>query len=513
MGGLKKGGSRNPVMLLDEVDKLGTDYRGDPAAALLEVLDPEQNNTFTDHYIDVPFDLSQVLFIATANRWDTIPGALLDRMEVIELPGYTREEKRAIAKQFLVPKQLSEHGLTPERLDVTDEAIDKVVDEYTHEAGVRKLEQQVAAMCRAVAVRFASGEDVHIVAGSDFVREVLGPERHERQHAERTAAAGVAAGLAWTPAGGELMLVEASRMPGTGQVHLTGQMGDVMKESVAAAFTYIRARANKLGLPEEFLSKLDIHVHLPQGGVPKEGPSAGIAIFVALLSMLTRVKVRPDVAMTGEITLRGSVLRVGGIKEKCLAAHRAGIKHVILPKRNEPDLDELRPRSGRTSTSTSSRASTRWQPSCSSRRRSSRPRSRRPRPSERPKHDAVSAASLGKGCNLLAARCRPRYIARGRDQASPQAAFHAHRSPRRSARRPGDDRLASARRQRCGKRAPARDRAAAVRGRRRRAPRRLLAARWRRHVGRDRPRRGRDDRPDRARGAGPGAHPRRASHP
>ena len=341
ISGLKKAGSKNPVMILDEVDKLGSDHRGDPSAALLEVLDPEQNDTFTDHYIEVPFDLSQVMFIATANRKDTIPGPLLDRMELIELPGYTRDEKNAIARQFLVPKQLSEHGLSPERLEFLDEAIDRLVDEYTREAGVRNLEQKVAAVCRAVAVRFAQGEDVSVQADSAFVESVLGPPKHTRQTAEKTAHPGVATGLSWTPAGGELMFVEATRMPGTGKVHLTGSMGDVLKESVAAAFTYLRARAPKLGLPEDFLGKIDVHVHLPQGGVPKDGPAAGIAIFSALASMLTRVKVRPDVAMSGEISLRGAVLRVDGIKEKCLAAHRAGIPHIILPARNEPDLDEV----------------------------------------------------------------------------------------------------------------------------------------------------------------------------
>ncbi len=341
IGGLKKAGSKNPVMMLDEVDKLGSDHRGDPSAALLEVLDPEQNNTFTDHYIECPFDLSQVMFIATANRKDTIPGPLLDRMEVIELPGYTRDEKHAIARQFLVPKQLSEHGLSPERLEVLDSAIDRLVDEYTREAGVRNLEQKVASVCRAVAVRLAQGEDVQIQADGAFVEEVLGPPKHTRQVAEKTAHPGVATGLAWTPAGGDLMFVESQRMPGTGKVHLTGSMGDVLKESVATAFTYLRARATKLGLPEDFLGKIDVHVHLPQGAVPKDGPAAGIAIFVSLASMLTRVKCRPDVAMTGEMTLRGAVLRVEGIKEKCLAAHRAGIGHVILPRRNEPDLAEV----------------------------------------------------------------------------------------------------------------------------------------------------------------------------
>jgi ATP-dependent Lon protease len=341
VGALKKAGAKNPVLILDEIDKLGRDNRGDPASALLEVLDPEQNSAFTDHYLEVPVDLSQVLFIATANRRDTIPGPLLDRMEVIEIPGYTRDEKRAIARQFLIPKQLSEHGLTVERLDFSAQAVDTIVDSYTREAGVRTLEQRVAAMCRHVAVRLAKGEDVYVTADAATVQEVLGPPTHEKEVAERVAAVGVSAGLSWTPAGGDLMFVESSRMPGRGHVHLTGQMGDVMKESAAAAFTYLRARSRTLGLDADFLTKMDVHVHLPGGGIPKDGPSAGIAILVSLASMLTGIKVRPDVAMTGEITLRGNVLRVGGIKDKTLAAHRAGVKHVIMPKLNEPDLDDI----------------------------------------------------------------------------------------------------------------------------------------------------------------------------
>ncbi|MFW6031570.1 MAG: endopeptidase La [Myxococcota bacterium] len=341
INGLKKVGSRNPVMVLDEVDKLGSDYRGDPSSALLEVLDPEQNNTFVDHYIDVPMDLSQVMFIATANRKDTITPPLLDRMELIELPGYTREEKKAIAGQFLVPKQLQEHGLTPERLEIDDSAVERVVDNYTNEAGVRQLERQMGAICRAVAVRLAEGEDVQMVADGDYVEKILGAPRHRRQQAERVASTGLSTSLAWTPAGGDLLFVEASRKPGNGTVHLTGQMGDVMQESAHAAFTFLRTRAEKLGLPPDFLSHIDVHVHLPQGSIPKDGPSAGIAVFVSLTSMLTRLKVRPDVAMTGEMTLRGTILKVNGIKEKCLAAHRAGIRQVILPKRNEPDLDEV----------------------------------------------------------------------------------------------------------------------------------------------------------------------------
>ncbi|MCA9613013.1 MAG: endopeptidase La, partial [Myxococcales bacterium] len=306
-----------------------------------EVLDPEQNDTFVDHYIEVPFDLQQVLFVATANTLDTIPGPLLDRMEVIEVPGYTREEKHSIARSFLVPRQLEDHGLSPDRLDFEDAALSKIIDEYTREAGVRKLEQQVASVCRDVTVKLAAGEDVHVIASPPYIERVLGPPRYLPEEMERRPQAGVTAGLAWTPSGGDVLYVEARRMPGKGRVHLTGQMGDVMKESVATAFTYVRAHAEELGLPEDFLTKLDVHVHLPQGSVPKDGPSAGITVFTALASMLTRLKVRSDVAMTGEITLRGNVLRVGGIKEKLLAAHRAGMKRILLPKTNEPDLEEV----------------------------------------------------------------------------------------------------------------------------------------------------------------------------
>jgi len=338
---LKKADSKNPVVILDEIDKLGRDQRGDPASALLEVLDPEQNNQFTDHYLDVSFDLSSVMFIATANQKSTIPSALLDRMEVIEIPGYTPREKRSIARDFLIPRQLSEHGLSPERLDFSDEAIDVMIESYTNEAGVRKLEQQAAAICRAIAVRLANGEDVSVLADPEFVQEVLGAPKAKRQQPERSARAGVATGVAWTPAGGDLLFVEATRMPGSGRLHLTGNMGDVLKESAAAAFTFVRARAEELGLPVDFVSKSDIHVHLPAGAVPKDGAAAGIPLFVALASLLTELKVRPDVAMSGEITLRGNVLQVTGIKEKCLAAHRAGISRILLPKRNEPDLEEV----------------------------------------------------------------------------------------------------------------------------------------------------------------------------
>ncbi len=341
ISGLKKAGANNPVMVLDEIDKLGMDQLGDPSSALLEVLDPEQNHQFIDHYIDAVFDLSKVMFIATANQQSTIPAPLLDRMEVIEIPGYTPREKRSIARDFLIPRQLHEHGLSIERLDFSDEAIDVMVDSYTHEAGVRKLEQQAAAVCRAVAVRLANGEDVSIMADPPFIEEVLGAPKAHRQQPERTARPGVATGLAWTPSGGDLLFVEATRMPGTGKLHLTGNMGDVLKESAAAAFTFVRTRTEELGLTEDFVSRTDIHIHLPAGAIPKDGASAGVPLYVALASVLTELNVRPDVAMSGEITLRGNILKVGGIKEKCLAAHRAGVKRILLPKRNEPDLEEI----------------------------------------------------------------------------------------------------------------------------------------------------------------------------
>jgi ATP-dependent Lon protease len=261
--------------------------------------------------------------------------------EVIELVGYTQDEKLAIARDFLIPKQLSEHGLTAERLEITDQAVDAIIDGYTGEAGVRQLEQKIAALCRAVAVRLAEEGEIQVSAGSAFVEEVLGPSRFDPPRTDKLLQPGVSMGLAWTAAGGDLLFVESTRMPGSGKVHLTGRMGDIMKESVAAALTYVRARSSSLGLPDDFLSKIDIHLHLPHGAVPKDGPSHGIAIFVSLASALTRIRTRPDVAMTGEITLRGSVLKVGGIKQKCLAAHRAGVKHVILPARNEPEVEEV----------------------------------------------------------------------------------------------------------------------------------------------------------------------------
>ncbi|MCB9667121.1 MAG: endopeptidase La [Myxococcales bacterium] len=338
---LRKVGANNPVMVLDEIDKLSSESRGSPASALLEVLDPEQNYAFLDNYIEVPVDLRKILFIATANRKDTIPHALLDRFEVVDIPGYTREEKLAIAEQFLMPKQLSEHGLSPERLEVSKEALDFIVDCYTREAGVRGLERQLASLCRDVAFRVASGDEVNVAGTEAYVQKVLGPPPYQLQMPEREIQPGLATALSWTPAGGDLMFVESSRMPGRGNIHLTGQMGKIMKESVATAFTYIRARASSLGLNDDFLTRIDVHVHLPQGAVQKDGASAGVAIYASLASMLMKTSLRGDVGMIGEISLRGSVLRAERVKEKCLAAHRARLTRILLPRLNEPDLDEV----------------------------------------------------------------------------------------------------------------------------------------------------------------------------
>jgi ATP-dependent Lon protease len=340
--GMKKGATINPVFMMDEVDKIGHDFRGDPAAALLEVLDPEQNNTFADHYLEIPYDLSNVMFVATANISDPIPAPLRDRMEILEIPGYTRREKLAIARRHLIPKQLEEHGITKEQLDITDKAVDLVIDFYTREAGVRTLERQIASIIRGVAVKIAEGDATpRRVDDEDQVREFLGPQKYTSEVAERTEEAGVATGLAWTSVGGEILFIEATRMYGTGKLQLTGQLGDVMKESAQAALSYVRTNAERYGISKDFLEKSDIHIHIPAGGMPKDGPSAGVTMFTALVSMLTGIRVRHDVAMTGEITLRGRVLPIGGLKEKVLAAHRAGIKRVLVPERNKADLDEV----------------------------------------------------------------------------------------------------------------------------------------------------------------------------
>src|SRR5579862_9091269 len=341
--GIKKAGTNNPVFVLDEVDKLGHDFRGDPASALLEVLDPEQNNTFSDHYLEVTFDLSKVLFIATANQLDPIPWALRDRLEIIELPGYTRQEKKMIARKFLVPKQLDDHGLSAERCEITDDAVFEIIDSYTREAGVRNLEREIGSLCRAVAVKVAEGQakEKEVINGPE-VQEILGPNKFVSEVADRTSEPGVATGLAWTAVGGDILFIEATKMPGKGKLTLTGQLGDVMKESVTAALSFVRGRAAQLGLdPGNFLENVDLHVHVPAGAVPKDGPSAGVTMYTALVSLFTGVPVRPDVAMTGEITLRGNVLAIGGVKEKLLAAHRAGIKRVIIPERNMKDLIDV----------------------------------------------------------------------------------------------------------------------------------------------------------------------------
>ena len=340
--GMKKSGTINPVFMMDEVDKLGHDFRGDPASALLEVLDPEQNNTFADHYLEVPYDLSSVMFIATANIADPIPPPLRDRMEILEIPGYTRREKLAIARKHLLPKQLEDHGLTDEILEIRDTAIEVIIDRYTREAGVRSLERQIAAVVRGMAVKVAEGETKpRVVDNEDDVHEFLGAPRYTSEVAERTSESGVATGLAWTSVGGEILFIEATRMFGTGKLQLTGQLGDVMKESAHAALSFVRSNAPTFGIPKDFLEKSDLHIHIPAGAMPKDGPSAGVTMFTALVSLLTDTHVRHDVAMTGEITLRGRVLPVGGVKEKVLAAHRAGIKRIILPERNRVDLEEV----------------------------------------------------------------------------------------------------------------------------------------------------------------------------
>ncbi len=339
--GIRKTGVRNPVLMLDEIDKLGTDFRGDPGSALLEVLDPEQNSTFTDNYLGVEFDLSSVIFLATANMVDTIPPPLLDRMEVLELSGYTLEEKVEIARKYLFPRQLEENGLTRQNLSIDRRALEKIIKEYTREAGVRNLERQLAAVCRAVAREVAAGNTEKVIVRVKNLEQYLGKPKYFPETADRTGLPGVATGLAWTPAGGEILFIEATDMAGSGKLTLTGKLGDVMKESAQAALSLIRSRAERLGIDEEIFKKRDIHVHVPSGAIPKDGPSAGVALCMALISLFTDRPIRSDVAMTGEITLRGLVLPVGGIKEKVLAAYAAGIKEVLLPARNERDLEDL----------------------------------------------------------------------------------------------------------------------------------------------------------------------------
>ncbi|HXC99315.1 MAG TPA: endopeptidase La, partial [Verrucomicrobiae bacterium] len=340
---LRRAESKNPVILLDEIDKVGADFRGDPSSALLEVLDPEQNSTFTDNYLDLPFDLSRVLFITTANWLDPIHPALRDRLEVIELPGYTETEKMQIARQYLVPRQLGENGLTAKIFKIPDPSLRRVIQEYTREAGVRQLEREIAALMRKAALKVVSrnGDAAkQLVLAPESVEEYLGPPRVFSESLEAITESGIATGLAWTPVGGEILFIEATRMPGKGHLILTGSLGEVMKESAQAASSYLRSQAHALGIDLSNYDKYDLHIHVPSGATPKDGPSAGVTIVVALASLLTQRKVRTDMAMTGEISLRGRVLRVGGIKEKVLAAARFGVKHVILPDQNRTDWDE-----------------------------------------------------------------------------------------------------------------------------------------------------------------------------
>jgi ATP-dependent Lon protease len=338
---LRKAGTRNPVMLLDEIDKIGADFRGDPSSALLEVLDPAQNHTFTDHYLDVPFDLSKVLFIATANTMDTVPGPLRDRMEVIEIPGYTNSDKLDIAKRYLVPRQIDANGLNAKQVSFKADALREIIESYTREAGVRNLERNIGSVSRSIAAEIVGGKTDKVAVDRAMVGKILGPARFEPELASRTSVPGVATGMAYTPVGGEILFIEATRFPGKGNIILTGQIGDVMKESATAAFSLIRSRSERFGIKPEMLANSDIHIHVPAGAVPKDGPSAGVAMFTALASLFLNRPVRPDVAMTGEITLRGLVLPIGGLKEKTLAAKRAGIKTVIVPKRNEKDLPDI----------------------------------------------------------------------------------------------------------------------------------------------------------------------------
>ena len=341
--GLRKAGTRNPVFMLDEIDKLNASHQGDPSSAMLEVLDPEQNATFRDNYIAQPFDLSKVLFVATANVLETIPGPLRDRMEIIQLTGYTQDEKLQIARRYLVQRQLKANGLTAEQVTVSDDALAKIIGEYTRESGVRNLEREIGSLLRQAAVRIAEGKDTTVAFGVEDVEKVLGATRFENEVAQRTAVPGVATGLAWTPVGGDILFVESARMPGSGKLILTGQLGDVMKESAQAALSLVKAQAMELGIDPKQFDNSDIHVHVPAGAIPKDGPSAGVAMFTSLASLLKGKPVRADVAMTGEISLRGLVLPIGGVKEKTIAAARAGIKKVILPARNRRDLEDIPP--------------------------------------------------------------------------------------------------------------------------------------------------------------------------
>jgi len=339
---IRRGGSRDPVVLLDEVDKLGTGFQGDPSAALLEILDPEQNYAFVDHYLEVPFDLSKALFIATANDLSTVPAPLMDRMEIVTIEGYTRAEKRTIARQHVLPKLAKNAGLAETDVELSDEAIETAIDGWTRESGVRQLQRTLGKIFRAAAVKRARGEEVAtLFVGPNELEPYLGPKKYRESPHEAPSRAGIATGLAWTPMGGDVLYIEASELPGSGQLVLTGQLGEVMKESARAALTYALSHADELDVPEDFLQKKDVHVHVPAGATPKDGPSAGVTMFTALASLLSGRNVRPDVAMTGEVSLRGRVLPVGGIKSKVLAAHDRSIRRIILPRQNEPDVEQL----------------------------------------------------------------------------------------------------------------------------------------------------------------------------
>jgi ATP-dependent Lon protease len=344
---LRDAESMNPLLLIDEIDKLGSDVRGDPASAMLEVLDPEQNGTFRDHYLDVPFDLSKILFICTANTVDTIPGALLDRMEVIALSGYTEDEKLGIAGRYLVPKQIEAHGLTPERLTIGVDALRHVIRDYTREAGVRGLERRIADLCRKTARKVAEGFEGTIDVDVEGVRSDLGPRTYSSEVRRRTVDPGVATGLAYTAAGGDVLFIEAAAYPGEGKLTITGQLGEVMRESAQAALSWVRSHADRLALPEDWFAKHDLHLHVPAGAIPKDGPSAGVTMATAIASLVRGLPISNEVGMTGEITLTGQVLPIGGVREKVLAAQRAGLKRVILPRENEPELEDLPPETRR----------------------------------------------------------------------------------------------------------------------------------------------------------------------
>lgn len=338
---IKDAGTNNPVFLFDEVDKIGADFKGDPASALLEVLDPEQNNTFTDHFLEIPFDLSKVMFITTANSTDTIPRPLLDRMEIVEVPGYTEEEKVKISQRYLIPKKTKEHGLKKENIKISEKALHDLINYYTRESGVRNLEREIANLCRKVARKIVTNKAKSYTITPGNLEKYLGKKRYHYDIVEGENQVGVTTGLAWTIVGGDTLQIETTAVAGSGKLVLTGQLGDVMQESAKAGISYIRSVADKLNIEEDFYKKYDLHVHIPEGAVPKDGPSAGVTMCTAVISTLTNTPVRRDVAMTGEITLRGKVLPVGGIREKVLAAHRAGIKKVLLPRENERDISEI----------------------------------------------------------------------------------------------------------------------------------------------------------------------------